>query len=148
MSDTQTEEIRPNADMASLEPLIGTWELSGDTAGTVTYERANDGFFVVQHFDMTLFGHRVQGLEVIGHLQPFGEEPGTELRSRAYDNCGNTLDYVYEMTDDTLTIWGGEKGSDSYFKATFNADKTHATGAWVYPGGGGYSSNMTRVSGR
>jgi hypothetical protein len=56
MSESQTEEIRPDADMAMLEPLIGTWELSGDT--TVSDERAMVGFFLVQHFDMTCVSGR------------------------------------------------------------------------------------------
>jgi hypothetical protein len=52
-----------------------------------------------------------QGIEVIGHLRPFGEEPSEDIRSRFYDSMGNTLDYVYELKGDTLTIWGGEKGA-------------------------------------
>jgi hypothetical protein len=58
---------------------------------------------------------------------------------------GNTLDYVYELEGDTLTIWGGEKGSPAYFRGTFSADGNSCAGAWVYPGGGGYESTMTRV---
>jgi hypothetical protein len=144
MSDLQTE-TRPNADLATLAPLIGTWKLTGDTTGTVTYQWMDGGFFVIQHVTMSLFGHDVNAIEIIGHLQPFGQAPSPELRSRAYDNHGNTLDYVYEMNDRTLTIWGGEKDSDSYFTATFSEDGTTSQGAWAYPGGGGYTSNMTRV---
>ena len=58
---------------------------------------------------------------------------------------GNTLDYVYEVDKDTLTIWGGQKGSPAYFKGTFSDDGNTCTGGWVYPGGGGYKSTMTRV---
>jgi hypothetical protein len=68
--------------------------------------------------------------------------------AEAYDADGNTLDYVYEMAGRTLTIWGGEKGSSSYFIATFSDDGMTSTGAWTYPGGGGYTSNMTRAAGR
>ena len=53
--------------------------------------------------------------------------------------------YVYELEGDTLTIWAGEKGSPAYFKGEFNPDGDTVTGAWVYPGGGGYDSTMTRV---
>jgi hypothetical protein len=66
-------------------------------------------------------GHQVRSLEVIGHERPFGGEPSAEVKSRAYDQLGNTLDYVYELDDDALTIWGGEKGSPAYFKGQFNA---------------------------
>jgi hypothetical protein len=55
------------------------------------------------------------------------------------------LDYVYELDGDTLTIWGGEKGSPAYYRGTFSEDGNSATGAWVYPGGG-YESTMTRIT--
>jgi hypothetical protein len=52
---------------------------------------------------------------------------------------------VYELDGDTLTIWAGERGSPAYYKGTFSADGNSCAGAWVYPGGGGYESTMTRV---
>lgn len=122
---------------------MGTWKLSGDTTGTVSFEWMQGGFFLLQRFDIVLFGHAVTGMEVIGHLRPFGEEPSPEIRSRAYDAKGNTLDYVYEIEGDTLTIWGGEKGSPAYFRGEFSPDGRTNVGAWVYPGGG-YQSAMTR----
>jgi hypothetical protein len=64
--------------------------------------------------------------------------------SRFYDNIGNTLDYVYELEGDTLTIWGGEKGSPAYSKGMFSDDGHTLSSEWVYPGGGGYRSIMTR----
>ena len=131
--------------LASLAPLLGTWVLGSDTAGLVTYRVLNGGYFLVQEFDISLFGQSIQGLELIGRLKPFGAEAGPELRSRVYDNAGNTLDYVYELVGDELTIWGGEKGSTSYFKGRFSADGTTNAGQWVYPGGG-YRSTMTRVA--
>ncbi|USQ79841.1 hypothetical protein NF556_19995 [Ornithinimicrobium faecis] len=66
------------------------------------------------------------------------------IHSRFYDNQGNTLDYVYELTGDELTIWAGEPGSPAYFRGAFSVDDTVLDGAWVYPGGGGYDSTMTR----
>jgi hypothetical protein len=58
---------------------------------------------------------------------------------------GDTLDYVYEVEGDSLTIWGGERGSPAYYQGRFSDDGTTCSGAWVYPGGGGYESTMTRV---
>jgi hypothetical protein len=58
---------------------------------------------------------------------------------------GETFDYVYELDGDTLTIWGGEKGSPAYYRGTFSADGNTLSGAWVYPGGGGYESTSTRI---
>ena len=56
-----------------------------------------------------------------------------------------TPDYVYEIDGDTLTIWGGEKGSPASYRSQFSTDGSVNAGAWVYPGGGGYKSTMTRV---
>ena len=138
-------ENTPTPDLLALDRLVGRWELSGDSEGTVTYEWMEGRFFLIQHVDMRLFGEDAKGLEVIGHLQPFGEPPSPEIRSRFYGSGGNTFDYVYEIKDDTLTIWAGEVGSPAYFRGTFSADGNENAGEWVYPGGGGYKSTMTRV---
>lgn len=139
-----TKVLKPNADLKSLDRLVGTWELSGDSTGTVKYEWMEGGFFLIQHVDMNLFGNNIKCIEIIGHLQPFGQKPDKEIRSRAYDNSGNTLDNVYEISGDTLTIWGGEKGSPAYFKGKFSKDGNTNIGEWVYPGGG-YKSTMKRI---
>ncbi len=55
-----------------------------------------------------------------------------------------TLDYVYELVGDTLTIWGGEKGSPAYYKGAFSKDGNTLAGAWVWPGGG-YKCIAARV---
>ena len=142
---TQHDIPAPNPDLATLERLIGTWQVSGDAVGQVTYEWMPGGFFVLQRYQLTLFGHTVDGIEVIGHAQPFGQQPSPDIHSRAYDNTGNTLDYVYDITDDMLTIWGGERDSTSYFRGRFTDDDTN-TGEWVYEGGGGYATTMTRIA--
>ena len=41
---------------------------------------------------------------------------------------GDTLDYVYELEGDTLTIWAGEKGSLAYAKGTFSEDGNTGSG--------------------
>jgi hypothetical protein len=51
---------------------------------------------------------------------------------------------TYEVDDDTLTIWGGEKGSPAYYKGMWSDDGNTNAGAWVYPDGG-YESTMTRI---
>lgn len=137
---------QPAADLKALDRLVGTWEVSGPTLhGQVTYEWMEGGFFLLQHVDFVQDGHHIQGLEVIGHLKPFMGEPSADIHSRFYDAEGNTLDYVYELDGDTLTIWGGEKGSPAYFRGTFSPDGSANSGAWVYPGGGGYQADMKRV---
>jgi len=148
-NSTPTHDMQPtpmpNPDLKSLDRLVGTWKVSGGVQGQVRYEWMEGGFFLMQHFDFDHDGRKVKGIEIIGHEQPFGAEPSADIKSRIYDTEGNTFDYVYELVGDTLTIWGGEKGSPAYYKGTFSADGNSAAGGWVYPGGGGYESNMTRV---
>jgi len=135
----------PTEALRRLDRLVGTWDLSGETGGTVTYEWMEGGYFLLQRVRMTHDGHEVVGLEVIGNERPFGAAgPSEDVKSRFYAATGDTLDYVYELAGDTLTIWGGEKGSPAYFRGTFTDGDTRLDGAWVYPGGGGYHSTMTR----
>lgn len=140
-----SETHQPSVELKTLDRLVGTWTVTGGAEGTVTYEWMDGGFFLLQRVALTQFGQPVTGLEVIGNLRPFGEPASADVMSRFYDSTGNTLDYVYELTGDTLTIWGGAKGSPAYFRGTFSADGATVAGEWVYPGGGGYPSTMTRV---
>jgi hypothetical protein len=136
---------KPNPDLKSLERLVGTWKVTDDAQGEVRYEWTEGGFFLTQHVDLVKDGRKIKGVEFIGHLQPLGEKPSKEIRTRFYSfTDGLTLDYVYEIEGDTLTIWGGEKGSPAYYKGKFSADGNTLTGAWVYPGGG-YKTTTTRV---
>jgi hypothetical protein len=132
-------------ELQRLGRLVGTWKVSGGATGTTSWEWLDGGYFLVQRGDLEHDGHRIRMTEMIGREHPFGEEPGTEIKSRVYDADGNTLDYVYELEGDTLTIWGGFKGSPAYFRGTFSADGDKLTGDWVYPGGG-YHADMTRIS--
>ena len=140
------EQPEPNPDLKNLERLLGTWKQSGEVDGEVTYEWAEGGFFLVQRVDLMQYGNQIKGIEVIGHESIFGSEPSPEIKSRFYSFLdGMTLDYVYEMEGDTLTIWGGEKGSPAFYKGTFSEDGNTLTGGWTYPGGGGYEAISTRV---
>jgi hypothetical protein len=138
------QQPEPNPDLESLgNRLVGTWEVSGGARGKVTFEWMEGGFFLLQRVDLEQHGQRIKGIEIIGHERPFGAEPSEDIKSRFYDNLGDTLDYVYELEGDALKIWAGEKGSPAYYEGTFGGDTL--SGAWVYPGGGGYASTATRV---
>ncbi|GHE26125.1 hypothetical protein GCM10017673_29710 [Streptosporangium violaceochromogenes] len=139
------ETYQPSAELKALDRLVGTWAVTGGAEGTVRYEWMPGGFFLFQHVELAQSGRPVRGLEVIGNLRPFGEPVGADVVSRFYSSTGSTLDYVYELTGDKLTIWGGAKGSPAYYEGTFSADGATVTGGWVYPGGGGYASSMTRI---
>ena len=144
----QAETPTPAADLQALGArLLGAWRVTGGAEGTIRYEWMEGGFFLIQHVEFEQDGQQIKGMELIGHLRPFGEPPSPDIRSRFYDTTGNTLDYVYELDGDTLTIWGGEKGSPAYFRGIFSADGATLTGEWVYPGGGGYQSTSTRLDG-
>lgn len=149
-SETSQQAAHPSPDLKSLDRLVGKWKITDPSGksgvnGHVTYEWMEGGFFLLQRVDLEHGGRKIKGLEIIGHEHPFGGQQGKDIRSRFYDTNGNTLDYVYELSKDTLTIWGGEKGSPAYFKCKFSDDGDTCAGAWVYPGGGGYQSIMTRV---
>ena len=141
-----TQQPIPNPDLKSLDRLIGTWKQSGGVEGEITYEWAEGGFFLMQHVDLVHPGHKIKGVEIIGHEQEFGAEPSKDIKSRFYSFLdGMTLDYVYEIEGETLTIWGGERGSPAYYRGRFSKDGNTLTGGWVYPGGGGYEAVSTRV---
>ena len=146
--DTTTPQPQPpppNPDLRSLERLVGTWTVAGGAHGQVTYQWMAGGFFLLQHVELEQDGQQTKGIEIIGHQRPFGAEPSQDITSRFYDSLGNTLDYVYELEGDTLTIWGGQKGSPAYYTGRFSDDGNTVTGEWVYPGGGGYASTATRT---
>ena len=147
MNDVQVEQKAPEPSPAlrKLDKLVGTWEVSGGVQGQVTYEWMEGGSFLLQHVDLDHHGQKINGIEIIGHLRPFGEEPSEDIKTRYYGNMGETLDYVYEVDGDTLTIWGGERGSPAYYKGQFSDNGNTLTGGWVYPGGGGYESTAVRV---
>ena len=148
-NDTQAAQqpSRPYPGLKSLNKLVGTWKVSGpDIEGQVRFEWMEGGFFLIQHVDFVHSGHVIKGIEIIGHERGFGAtEPSEDIQSHWFGNTGETFVYVYEVNDDTLTIWGGEKGSPAYYKGKWSADGNTNTGGWVYPGGGGYEATMTRV---
>ena len=94
------QQPEPSPDLRSLgDRLVGTWKTSGGTQGKVTYEWVEGGFFLLQRVDLEQHGQRIRGIEVIGHERPFGVEPSEEIKSRFYDNMGNT--------SNTSTRWRG-----------------------------------------
>lgn len=138
------ETPAPGEAVAALDRLVGEWTVTGGAEGVIRYEWMPGRFFLLQHVELAQFGQSVTGIEVIGNLHPFGEPVGADVVSRFYDSMGNTLDYVYELDGDTLTIWAGTKDSPAYFRGNFSDGDRVLDGEWIYPGGGGYASTMTR----
>jgi len=74
------------------------------------------------------------------------QAPSADIRSRYFGfSEGETLDYTYQIVGDVLTIWMGDRGSPAHYEGTFSGDGSVLTGAWHYPGGGGYSTVATRI---
>lgn len=139
-TNDQQQPPQPNPALRSLDRLVGTWNVSGpDIHGQVTFEWMEGGFFLVQHVDLEHGGNKIKGTEYIGY-----DEESKVLRTHYFDSAGSILEYTYELHDDTLTIWFGEKGSPAKFEGKFSDDGDTNTGGWTWPGGG-YESTMTRV---
>jgi hypothetical protein len=139
-------EDKPDPVLRALDRLVGTWRVSGEAHGEVRFEWLDGGWFLVQHVDLVQDGQRTKGMEIIGRERGFGATaPSDDITSRYFDDHGNTFDYVYDLDGDVLTIWGGERGSPAYYRGTFIDGGDRLTGAWVYPGGGGYESTADRI---
>ena len=143
---------QPNPALNSLDVMVGTWELKGRKSGPVgeihgqpPFEWMEGGFYLVQHVDIDYIGRRIVGTEYIGY-----DEENDNLRSYFFSNEGPgpfgrvALEYVWEVGEDTFTIWGGEVGSPASFKGRFSDDRNTISGRWEWPGGG-YEATMTRV---
>ena len=145
MTDNTTPKPYPG--LKSLDKLVGTWNVSGpDIKGQVRFEWMEGGFFLMQHVDFIHSERAVKGVEIIGYDLPFGaEKPSDNIKSHWFGNTGETYEYTYAVDDKTLTIWGGEKGSPAFYKGDWSADGKTNSGAWTYPGGGGYESTMTKA---
>ncbi|HZT77565.1 MAG TPA: hypothetical protein VFA27_13010 [Vicinamibacterales bacterium] len=128
------------------DKLVGTWRLTGGAEGTVRFEWLEGRHFLIQHVDLTVRGRQIKGIEVLGHLHRVNEPPSDEIWTRFYSFLdGLTLDYVYELDGNALTIWFMKKNSDNRFRGAFTADGTSYSGAWSWPGGG-YKVAASRIS--
>jgi len=146
--DSQTEESKAptrNPGLKALDKLVGTWKASGETAGELTYEWMEGGFFLIARADTEQGGKRTKHIEIIGYDHQAGAEPATVMTSRLYTDSGDTLSYTHEVDDKGVTSWFGLKGSPAVFKARWIDDNT-LSGAWEWPGGG-YKLTLSRIKG-
>lgn len=109
---TADQPRAPNPDLKRLDTLVGTWAMSGEVHGTVTYAWMDGGCFLIHHVNLEQQdGQHTKGMEMMGHLHRDGEAPRTAIHSRSYARTGETLDDVDALEGDTLTIWFGARGS-------------------------------------
>lgn len=132
--------------LGALDALVGSWTITGEADGESSYEWMGGGFFLLQRGRLTHGGQTHDFLEVIGLERGFAAAgPAEEITSRVYTTTGDTLDYVYEADEETVTIWGGAKGSPAAYRGRWEAGGEVLRGAWEWPGGG-YATVMRRVS--
>lgn len=144
------QQPTPNPVLRRLNRLVGTWNLrgrdfdtSGEITGQVTFEWLAGGFFLIQHFYINYIGQEIKGIEVIGY------DPANDtFPSHIFDNSGNHLQYTYEVSDATITIWAGPKGSPTHMEGKVSEDGSTFSGRWIhgtdFPGTG-YEFTGTRV---
>ena len=95
------------------------------------------GFFLTQQVDLDYNDRKIRGIEIIGRTHRIGEESNEDLWSHFYSFLdGLVLDYVYDMTENVLTIWFGSCESNNYMKTTYRPDGNSFSGSWQWPGGG------------
>ena len=138
---------KSNGRLQSLNKLVGVWNIEGELVhGQVSFEWMKGEFFLKQNVCVQFNNQMIIGLEIIGQGKKDEEIRGIEeIRSQFFDNSGNILEYVYEMNENELIIWAGEKHSSSYYKGKLSNDNNSITGFWCWPGGG-YESTMIRVT--
>lgn len=93
----------------------------GEIHGQVSFEWMEGGFYLVRCVDLDHIGNRIKGVEYIVY-----DESSEVLKSYFFSNTGPgplggvALEYVWEIGDDKLTIWGGFVGSPAAFKGKFS----------------------------
>jgi hypothetical protein len=112
---------QPHPRLHELEVLVGTWDLIGHDldggsafTGIVTRRWLPGGYFLVQ--EMRIDDEDSAGAEYIGY-----DYAQDSLRSMFFSTegpgpfCSFALEYVWQIDDDTLTIWHGERDSPARF---------------------------------
>jgi hypothetical protein len=146
MSTIERQENTPDPRLRALDALIGEWTITGEAQGQSSYEWMDGGFFLLQRGTLKHGDRTNQFLEVIGFERGFeATGPAEEITSRVYTTTGDTLDYVYEADAESVTIWGGAKGSPAAYRGRWEQAGEVLRGAWQWPGGG-YATVMRRAS--
>lgn len=142
----------PHRALQRLQPLIGTWKLTGrtpgaesdDVRGTVVISWLAGGFFQEQRgtIEMLSTGFKVEALEIIGY------DPETDtFPSTVYSGLGGQpASYAWDVKGNVVTHW--TKGFK--YTGTFGSDGKTLTGGWRGEDGlteteSSYDAVMTRV---
>ena len=73
------DRSEPNSALASLDVMVGTWDLKGresgpegEIHGRVTFVWMEGGFYLVQRVDIDHIGQRIMGVEYVGYDESNG----------------------------------------------------------------------------
>jgi hypothetical protein len=127
---------QPGGGLQGLDRLEGTWEVSGDASGEVTYRWMPGRRVLLQEGHLDYSGHRNDFIEVIRRDRGEDGEPTPDITSTVFTADGQVLHYTHEVEGDAVTIWYGERGSDDLYRGRLSPDGRTLTGAWSWPGGG------------
>jgi hypothetical protein len=117
------DKPKPDPALKSLDRLLGTWYVSGEAYGQVTFNWMEGGFFMVQ--DVDLIG--TKGIEFIGY-----DAGSRTLRSHYFDINGQTLEYIYEVSETEHIVSIDMPGVKGKFKGKFSDGGKTITGNWKW----------------
>ncbi len=122
---------QPDPALKRLEPLVGTWDITGRTldseddniSGRLTFEWLPGGFFLQQRIEMDFAGLEIKSMDLIGY------DPSTQaLSSLAYSNLASfALPYKWDLQDNVLRI--SMEGAAN-FEGRFSEDGNTLSGGW------------------
>jgi hypothetical protein len=103
------KEPTRNPGLKALDKLVGTWKVSGDTRGELTYEWMAGGFFLIARGDTEQGGQRTKHTEIIGYDHEAGGTASDVMTSRLYSDRGDTLSYTHEVDEKGVTTWSARR---------------------------------------
>jgi hypothetical protein len=115
------EKPQPNPELKKLDRLVGTWNVSGDTCGLVSFSWMEGGFFLVQYIELS----DVKGLEFIGY-----DERSATLRSHYFDNDGKVFEHTYKINETDHIVSINMPAVKGQFDGKFSDNGTTITGQW------------------
>jgi hypothetical protein len=122
----------PHLALKRLEPLIGTWTLTGrtldagdsDINGRVEIEWMPGGFFQVQRGEIEIpaLGLKVYAMEILGY-----DAESDTFPALVYSNMGSAPSaYTWDVRGDVVTHWTNE----AKYTGKLSADGKTLTGGW------------------
>lgn len=155
MSDTASQMPTPNPKLKTLDPMVGTWKVTGRTLdakednikGEIAIEWLPGGFFLKQTTRINFAGmFEPQGLELVG----YDAEKDT-LTSVVYSNMAPfPVPYTWKMEGKKLTI---HMDAGATMHATLSDDGKSFEGGWRPdpghendPGNVAYDLKGTRIN--